>query len=73
MSQDIAGKEESVDRARGKTGPSLSVGGVAEWCQGTQPTILPTPPKQGQMVKGRTCQNKELGFDPPGNEEAEGF
>lgn len=51
--------------------PSLS--GGAEWGQGTQPTILPTPPTQGQMVKEQTHQNKEFGLDRPGNEEAEGF
>lgn len=71
MSQGIAGKGGKWREPRGNTAPSLS--GGAGWCQGPQPMIFPSLPKQGPMVKGHTCRNKGLGFDPPGNEEAEGF
>lgn len=29
-----------------------------------QPTDLLSPPKQGQLMHGQACQNKESGLDP---------
>lgn len=60
MSQGITGKGTKWREPRGNTAPSLS--GGAGWCQGPQPMIFPSLPKQGLMVKGHTCRNRGWGL-----------